>query len=216
MKEIFIINLQLLAEPNTNVTTDGGMSVENKTYYDMTLIDEASANLVHVQFGQKRPIPRNGGKTIDFRRFSALAKATAALDEGVTPNGKKLVATNVTATVAQYGDYVTLSDMLDMTAIDPIVVEATKVVGRQAGLTLDTITRNIIQGGTNVFYAPKSDGTAVSTRSGLDATCKLTVDLVKRVVAFLKNNNAPKIGDSYVGIIHPYAAHDLMSDPEWK
>jgi N4-gp56 family major capsid protein len=216
MKEIFKINLQLFAEMNTNTTLDSGLSVENKTFYDMTLIDEASANLVHDQFGQKRPIPRNGGKTIDFRRFSALAKATTALDEGVTPNGKKLVATNVTATVAQYGDYVTLSDMLDMTAIDPIVVEATKVVGRQAGLTLDTITRNIIQGGTNVFYAPKSDGTAVSTRSGLDATCKLTVDLVKRVVAFLKKNNAPKIGDSYVGIIHPYAAYDLMSDPEWK
>ena len=210
------IDLQLFAEPNTNVTTDSGLSVENKTHYDMTLIDEASPNLIHDQFGQKRPIPKNGGKKIEFRKFAALPKALTPLTEGVTPNGKKLSATAIEATVAQYGDYVVLSDMLDLTAIDPIVVEATKVVGRQAGLTLDTITRNILHTGTNVFYAPKSDGTAVTSRATLDGTCKLTVDLVRRVVAFLKKNNAPKINGSYVAIIHPFAAYDLMSDPEWQ
>ena len=210
------IDLQLFAEPNTNVTTDSGLSVENKTHYDMTLIDEASPNLIHDQFGQKRPIPKNGGKKIEFRMFAALPKALTPLTEGVTPNGKKLSATAIEATVAQYGDYVVLSDMLDLTAIDPVVVEATKVVGRQAGLTLDTITRNILHTGTNVFYAPKSDGTAVTSRATLDGTCKLTVDLVRRVAALLKKNNAPKINGSYVAIIHPFAAYDLMSDPEWQ
>lgn len=210
------IDLQLFAEPNTNVTTDSGLSVENKTHYDMTLIDEASPNLIHDQFGQKRPIPKNGSKKIEFRKFAALPKALAPLTEGVTPDGKKLSATAIEATVAQYGDYVVLSDMLDLTAIDPVVVEATKVVGRQAGLTLDTITRNVLHTGTNVFYAPKADGTPVTSRAGLDGTCKLTVDLVRRVAAFLKKNNAPKINGSYVAIIHPFAAYDLMSDPEWQ
>lgn len=210
------IDLQLFAEPNTNVTTDSGLSVENKTHYDMTLIDEASPNLIHDQFGQKRPIPKNGGKKIEFRKFAALPKALTPLTEGVTPDGKKLSATAIEATVAQYGDYVVLSDMLDLTAIDPVVVEATKVIGRQAGLTLDTITRNVLHTGTNVFYAPKADGTPVTSRAGLDNTCKLTVDLVRRVAAFLKKNNAPKINGSYIAIIHPFAAYDLMSDPEWQ
>ena len=209
------INLQLFATPNTNVTTDAGLSVENKTHYDMTLIDEASPQLVHDQFGQKRPIPANGGKKIEFRKFASLPKALTPLTEGVTPDGKKLSASNIEAEVSQYGDYVVMSDMLDLTAIDPVVVEATKVCGRQAGLTLDTITRNIIQAGTNVFYAPKSNGTAVDSRTALDNTCLLTVDVVKRVVAILKANNAPKIDGSYVAIIHPYAAYDLMSDPNW-
>lgn len=210
------IDLQLFAEPNTNTTLDSGLSVENKTHYDMTLIDEAGPNLIHDQFGQKRPIPKNGGKKIEFRKFAALPKALTPLTEGVTPDGKKLSATAVEATVAQYGDYVVLSDMLDLTAIDPVVVEATKVIGRQAGLTLDTITRNVLHTGTNVFYAPKGDGTAVTSRAGLDGTCKLTVDLVRRVAAFLKKNNAPKINGSYAAIIHPFAAYDLMSDPEWQ
>jgi N4-gp56 family major capsid protein len=209
------IDLQLFAE-NTNTTLDAGLSVENKTHYDMTLIDEAGPNLIHDQFGQKRDIPKNGGKKIEFRKFAALPKALTPLTEGVTPDGKKLSATAIEATVAQYGDYVVLSDMLDLTAIDPVVVEATKVIGRQAGLTLDTITRNVLHTGTNVFYAPKADGTAVTSRAGLDGTCKLTVDLVRRVAAFLKKNNAPKINGSYVAIIHPFAAYDLMSDPEWQ
>jgi N4-gp56 family major capsid protein len=209
------LNLQLFATPNTNVTGDSGLSVENKTHYDMTLIDEAAPNLVHDQFGQKRPIPKNGGKKIEFRKFASLPKQLTPLTEGVTPDGKKLSATSIEAEVKQYGDYVVMSDILDLTAIDPIVVEATKVCGRQAGLTLDTITRNILHTGTNVFYAPKADGTAVESRAGLDGTCKLTVDVCKKVAAILKKNNAPKIDGSYVAIIHPYAAYDLMSDPEW-
>ena len=215
MMEYITLNLQLFAEMNTNVTTDSGLSAENKTFYDMTLIDEAQAELVHDQFGQKRPIPKNGGKKIEFRKFAALPKALTAITEGVTPDGKKLEVTTIDAEVAQYGDYIVQSDVLELTSIDNTIVEATKILGRQAGLTLDTITRNVLNGGTNVVYCPKGDGSEVSGRSGLDATCKLNVATIKKAVAFLKKNNAPKINGSYVAIIHPYAAHDLMSDPEW-
>jgi N4-gp56 family major capsid protein len=65
------------------------------------------------------------------------------------------------------------------------------------------------------MWCPKGDGTAVASRSALDATSKLNVKTIKKAVAFLKKNNAPKIDGSYVAIVHPYAAHDLMSDPEW-
>ena len=212
----FILNLQLFAELNTNVTTDSGLSKENKTYYDMTLIEEASAQLVHDQFAQKRNIPANGGKKIEFRKFASLPKATTALTEGVTPDGKKLSVTSIEAEVAQYGDYIVQSDVLELTSIDNTIVEATKILGRQAGMTLDTITRNVLQAGTNVWYAPKSDGSAVTSRAGLDGTCVLTVDLVSKVAAFLKKNNAPKINGDYVAIIHPFVAYDLMNDPNWR
>ena len=215
MKDIFKLNLQLFAELNTNVTTDSGLSVENKTFYDMTLIDEAQANLVHDQFAQKRPIPKNGGKKIEFRKFASLPKALTPITEGVTPDGKKLSVTKLEAEVAQYGDYIVQSDVLELTSIDNTIVEATKILGRQAGLTLDTITRNVMQSGTNVYYAPKADGTEVSSRGELDDTCKLTVDVVNRVVAFMKKCNAPKINGDYVAIIHPFVAYDLMNDERW-
>lgn len=214
-KLLFTLNLQLFAEMNTNVTGDTGLSVEMKTFYDMNLIDEATPNLIHDQFGQKRPIPKNGGKKIEFRKFASLPKALTPLTEGVTPDGKKLSVSKIEAEVSQYGDYIVQSDVLELTAIDNTIVEATKILGNQAGLTLDTITRNILQSGTNVYYCPKSDGTAVTSRAGLDSTCRLTVDVVKRVVAILKKNNAPKINGDYVAIIHPFVAYDLSSDPAW-
>ena len=214
MFNIMMINLQVFANV-VQTTLLEGLSVENKTFYDMTLLDEAQAALVHDQFAQKRPIPKNGGKTIEFRKFASLPKATTPLTEGVTPDGKSLNVTAVTATVAQYGDYITQSDVLELTSIDNTIVEATKILGRQAGLTLDTVTRNVLQSGTNVTYCPKRDGSEVTSRAGLAATCQLTVKVVQQVVAKLKGQNAPTINGKYVAIIHPYVAYSLMRDPEW-
>ena len=214
MFDIMMINLQVFANQVQTTLLDG-LSAENKTFYDMTLLDEAQAALVHDQFAQKRPIPMNGGKTIEFRKFASLPKATTPLTEGVTPDGKSLNVTAITATVAQYGDYITQSDVLELTSIDNTIVEATKILGRQAGLTLDTVTRNVLQSGTNVTYCPKSDGSEVTSRAGLDATCQLTVKVVQQVVAKLKGQNAPTINGKYVAIIHPYVAYSLMRDPEW-
>ena len=216
---MLVMNLQLFAA-TVQTTLLEGLSPEMKTFYDMTLIDEAQASLVHDQFGQKRPIPKNGGKTIEFRKFAALAKATTPLTEGVTPDGKGLTVSTITATVNQYGDYITQSDILELTSLDNTILEATKLLGRQAGLTLDTIVRNVLQSGTNVTYCPKvaADGseTAVESRAALDNTCQLTVKVIQQVVAKLRAQNTPTIGGKYVAIIHPYVAYDLMRDPEWQ
>ena len=196
---------------NTNVTTDTGLSDEMKTYYSDYLIDLAEPYLVHDQFGQKQPIPQNKGKTIEFRKYSPLPKALTPLTEGVTPSGQKLTMSVITATVAQYGGYVELSDILIMTAIDNNQVQATKLLAAQAGRTLDTITREVLAGGTNVQYA---EG-AHSTRDTLDSNDKMTIDAVRKAVRYLKVMNAQKINGDFVGIIHPDVSYDLMSDPKW-
>ena len=206
---------------NINVTTDSALSAENKTFYDKALIQEATPNLIHDQFGQKRPIPKNGGKKIEFRKYASMPKALTPLTEGVTPDGRKLSVTTVEAEVSQYGDFVCLSDVLDLTAIDNNALEATRVMGRQAGMTLDTVTRNVLQSGTNVYYCPPvaEDGTVGAQpedRAQLTKDCRLTVGVVKRVASLMKAANAPKINGHYVCILHPYAAYDLMNDPKWE
>ena len=209
MKRLY--NLQLFAEPNTNTTGSSGLSDEMKTYYSDYLIDNAIPKLVHDQFGQKHPIPKNGGKTIEFRKYSPLPKLTTPLQEGVTPNGQSLNMSTIEATVAQYGGYITLSDMLLLTAIDNNLVQATKLLGAQAGATLDTITREVLNGGTNVIYSGGKDA-----REDLDATSLLTVDDIKKAVRLLKSQNAEQIDGSWVGIINPDVAYDLTNDPAWK
>lgn len=174
---------------------------------------------MHDQFGDPYPIPANGGKNIEFRKYDSLPKATTPLTEGVTPDGQTMNVSTVTAEVKQYGGWVPITDTLQLTAIDNNIVQATKIIASQAGRTLDTIVRDVLAGGTNVIYAPKiGEGgaeTAVTSRATLDATCQLTSDLIARAATQLKAMNADPIGTSFVGIIHPYVAYDLRRDPDW-
>lgn len=201
---------------NTNVTTDNDLSAEMKTFYSDYLIDNAAPKLVHDQFGQKQPVAKNGGKTVQFRRYSPLPAATTPLTEGVTPSGRKLTVTGTTADVAQYGDYVELSDMLLLTAVDNNIVQATKLLGAQAGATLDTIVREVVNGGTNVQYADDSvNGRHLLVGGESSGNHYLTVNMVKLAARKLKAMNAEKIDGCYVAIIHPDVAYDLMRDSDW-
>ena len=203
---------------NTNTTESEGLADENKTYYHDTLVDNAEPYLVHDQFAEEINIPEHGGKTVEVRIFDVLDKKTTALTEGVTPNGNSLSMSTKDATIYQYGDYVAISDVVSVTAIDPILVQATKAMGSQAGRSLDTITRDILTAGTNVLYAPSISGstvTPVTRRQDLDENCKLTVDLILKAAAMLEANLAEPINGSYVAIVHPYAAYDLMRSEEF-
>ena len=216
------LDLQMFATASTqnqNTTGASGMSAEMKTFYEKRLIDQAEPALVHDQFGDPYPIPANGGKNIEFRKYDSLPKATTPLTEGVTPDGQTMNVSTVTAEVKQYGGWVPITDTLQLTAIDNNIVQATKIIASQAGRTLDTIVRDVLAGGTNVIYAPKiGEGgaeTAVTSRATLDATCQLTSDLIARAATQLKAMNADPIGDSYIAIIHPYAAYDLKTCKEF-
>ena len=211
------IDLQLFADMNTQVTSSEGLTDGMKTYYSDYLIDLVEAELVHDQFAQKHPIPQHGGKTIEFRQWDTLPEMTEPITEGVTPDGQSLSMSTIEATVEQYGGYVTVSDMLELTHIDPVVVQATKAIASQAGRSLDTITREVLNAGTVVQYAEGQ----VDSRSKLAYTSKtdnhnLTVAAIKKAVRFLENQNAPKINGYYVGILHPFTKYDLMNDPEWQ
>ena len=217
------MDLQLFADASASLqNTTGTMTKEMKTFYEKRLIDQAEPRLVHDQFADYYPVPQNGGKTIEFRKYDSLPKADTPLTEGVTPNGQALNVTTITSDLHQYGGWTPLTDVLQMTAIDNNVVQATRVLASQAGRTMDSITRDVLAGGTNVIYAPKlgEDGTetAVTSRKALDKSCTLTPKLFFQAAAQLGAMNADPIGDSYIAIIHPYAAYDLETSEAkiWK
>jgi len=212
--KLFDLNMRLF--DNTNKTTDNELSAEMKTYYSKYLITLAEPELVHDQFGQKQQIPANGGKNIEFRKYASLGKAMTPLQEGVTPSGQKLNVSTITSTVAQYGGYVELSDVLLLTAIDNNLVHATELIAGQAGRTLDTVTREVLNGGTNVLYA----GSVTSRKDleGGESTGNeyLTCKDIRRAVRVLKKFNTPKFNGSYWGIVHPDCEFDIQDDPEWQ
>ena len=211
------LNYQMFANANTQTT--GGLSAEMKTYYGMELLENAKPQLVHNQFAATKPLPVGGGKTVEWRKFGAFDKALTPLTEGVTPDGSGISVSYITKELAQYGDYTTVSDMLDLTAIDDVVLEITDRHGNNMGLTLDTVTRNEIQQGNQVIYAPVlGEGgkqTAVTSRVALTPECKMTSELVAKAATQLKKMNAPTFDGKYVCIIHPSVAFDLRQDEAW-
>ena len=217
MEKKLNMNLQVFAEANTQTT--GGLSAEMKTYYGMELLENAKPQLVHNQFAATKGLPTGGGKTVEWRKFGAFDKALTPLTEGVTPDGSGISVSYITKELAQYGDYTTVSDMLDLTAIDDVVLEITDRHGANMGLTLDTVTRNEIQQGNQVIYAPKlgANGakTEVTSRAELDSSCKMTSELVAKAATQLKKMNAPTFDGKYVCIIHPSVAFDLRQDEAW-
>jgi N4-gp56 family major capsid protein len=209
----------LTIHDNTNITSDDGMSPQMKTFYSKNTIGYAKPKLVHQQFGQKHPIPRNGGRKIEFHKKTPFAKALTPLVEGVTPSGKKLSWSIVEATVNQYGDYVELSDRLIIEAIDNNILYATENCGDQAGRTLDTVVREILNGGTNVQYA-NAQVAARHLLVGGDATPAnnhyFTTDVVDRAVRNLEAGGAePLPGGDFVCIAHIDTLYDLMKDSKW-
>jgi N4-gp56 family major capsid protein len=180
---------------------------------------------VHTRWAQVRDIPQNAGtNTIKFRRYSNLAAATTPLSEGVTPAGASLVTTEVTATVAQYGDYITVSDVVSYESPDPVLTEGAQILGDQAGDTLDQLTRDILAAGTNVLYA---NGTG---NIDVGSTHKISVTLIDQAVRTLKNGKAKRmlsminpstgynttpLDAAFVGIVHPDTTFDLQLLTGW-
>lgn len=195
-----------------NTTGSGGLSAEMKTYYDRRLLVRTVPNLLYTKFGQKRTIPKHGGKTVEFRRFAALAPATTPLVEGALYTAiKDLTVTSITATVSSYGEAIGFSDLVRTTTIDNILEETVDLLAENAAETLDEVVRDVVIAGTSVIYA-----STATARNQITAVMTLTPAEVRRAVLQLKINRAKMIDGFYHAIIHPRQEHDLISSSEWR
>ncbi len=203
-------------------TTRTEIPAEVNNYYDRVLLMRAVPRLLHTRFAQVRDIPSKAGTdTIKFRRYSNLSPATTPLNEGITPSGSKLSVTDITAQISQYGDYVTVTDVVNFESPDSVLTEASQILGDQAGDSLDQLCRNIAVAGTSVSYATGTE------RDDIAATNKITAALIKKAVRTLKNNKAKTltrmvnastgistepVAPAYIGIVHPNTTYDLKTD----
>ena len=209
MKKL-ILNLQHFSADVTpiNVTTQSGMSPTMKTFYDTALLENAREQMVFTQFGKKQPMK---GNKVEWRKFNTFAKALTPLTEGVIPTGQTFGMTNIEAETTQHGDFVAVSDRLELESYDDVIFGATEEMGATEGETYDTLTRNILVAGNSVAYAGDK-----TSRSALTNADILTPAMVNKASTWLKKNKAPKIDGCYVALIHPSVAEDLRESAEWK
>lgn len=190
------------------------MAPQNKEYYKTMALKNARPKKIFAQFGKRQPLPNGNGTTVEWRKPNTFGDV-GRLIEGVIPKGKKFGYSMVTADIYEYGDYTALSTWLMDHAIDPVKTDAASEITEAGYNTMDKLVRNELLTGTNVMYAPKADGTEVTSRSAIDDTCLLTPQLIAKVVAALAGVDAPKIGnDRAVALAHPFVLHDIMQDKE--
>jgi len=199
----------------TVITGTSDVNVNVQGYLDRAMLMRATPALLHQRWVQIRPVPKNSGTKITFRRVGSLAVA-GKLTEGTPPTGKKLQVSDIYATLFQTGDFIRYTDWLSMTSPSSELVEMAEVLGEQAGLTLDTFARDEWHTGTMVRYAND-----VAGRTSIDKTIQLND--AKAVVRILEGLNCKKVRKkvvatdkvatqpvrpSYIGITHTDCRQD--------
>lgn len=155
-------------------------------FFDRKLLKRALPMLCFMRVSQRRPLSQRNGNTIVFRRIAALPFAIAALTEGVPPGGRQISKSDVTATIQQWGDYVTLTDMVKATVEHPILNDTNRVLGEQAAQTIDILMRNEANAGTQVLYG----GGVLARTSLLNRTHMISTAVLDRAIRFLQQQNA--------------------------
>ena len=221
------------------VTTYGDISPAVAAYSVVRMLKRAMPYLHLEKFGQTYPLPTNSTQTAKFRRYFLTGAAGAAgpdngggtngggtaffiplattpLVEGVTPQGSLLTNQDYTVTLAQYGDFITITDVVIDTHTDPVLAQATDVLGEQAAVTVETLRYNVLIAGTNVWYANLVAGrTSVITAITLTDQRRVTTGLnrqnarkISSVVASNPDFNTKSVEAAYMAVCHP----DLESD----
>ena len=192
-------------------------------YIAADLLKRADPDLVMQPFLQTKPIPKNSTQTIKFRRYDALTAVTTNMTEGVTPPGTAITSTDYSATLVQFGAWVGISDVVSDTHEDPVVLEYSDILAKQAALSVETRLFNVMKAGTNVFYANGSARTDVNTT--------LTKALQQKVTRSFKRQNAGRITKrlsssanmdtvnvkaGYIGFVHPDLEPTIQSIAGFK
>ncbi len=136
-----------------NLTTYGDISPRTGGKAKAKLLKRGQHLMVVERFGQVDPQQKHNTKTVKWRRYNSLPRATAPLAEGIPPAGSKLTHTDITATLEQYGDKVEITDVIEDTHEDPVLNQNMILVGEQSAETVEEVRINHLKAGSNVFYA---------------------------------------------------------------
>lgn len=188
--------------------TTSQVSEELQTFFDARTLEVAEQNLPLRQFAVVRPLPARHSLTIQFTRFEKLTLPVSELTEGTVPGTPAALTVNtITAAMDQWGDFIRISDLAELTFFHPVVEESLYLLGLQAAETINREIEDVLVAGTNVQYA-----SGVAARTSLGASDKITAAEVIKAVRTLRNNSGRTFNGYYIAIVHPNVEADLLRD----
>mgnify|MGYP005844291319 CR=1 FL=1 len=199
-----------------NMTTTTEVDPAVAILYDRILLKRGLPFLVHNRFAQTRSLASKSGNTMKFRRYSSLAVAKTPLAEGVTPPGQQLSKTDLTAQISEYGDYIHITDVVDLTVEDKYLTEASELQGEQFGETIDELTRDILAATASATNASKGTNGNIPTeitKADINNVVKILLGnkakMITRVVSASTAVGTVPVRPAYWGIIHTDCIDDL-------
>ena len=209
-----VTNLQKVSAGLTTATPRSqtiGAGLLPDAYYDKLLLKMLrQLNFEFAKYAVEKSLPRNYGDTINWRRYVKLSPTVVPLTEGVTPEGKEIAGSSITAVIAQYGDVMYLSDLVELEQLDDVKREYAVELGYLAKETLDLIVRNVLVAeGSALFAAGRANLGALASgdEPQVDDFRKITIAMKK---AFLGGNR--KAGGKYVALVSPEVMFELFDD----
>ena len=199
--------------------TNGGTLFSDavRVVYSKEIEFKALPNMRFMQFAQtKTELGTEPGLTISMLTYNNLTLG-GKLEEMKNMTTQAMSGSTKQLTVTEYGNAISVSELLIQSSFDDIMASATTLLGRDYAQVVDTELRDAALTGTNIVYASKSDGTAVTSRATLDTTCKMKVSTIKDAIEILSTNNAPKAvgGTAWICFVHPHQSRGLRDDPAW-
>jgi N4-gp56 family major capsid protein len=116
----------------------------------------------------------------------------------------------VTITPQPYGAWLGYTQEINLEAFSPVISQVSQIMGRQAGLSVDTLVRTAIHAGATVDYS----GTAAARA---DVTALVTYDdLVEQLAALQTQDAMPVEGGMFVCVTHPQSIAVLFKDTDFQ
>ncbi|MGH9893756.1 MAG: N4-gp56 family major capsid protein [bacterium] len=214
------------------VTLYGDITPRTAGFVVKDLLARGAVEAIIEKFAQTYVLPSNSTKTAMFRRYfltgapgtgtgtgsQGTVLATTPLVEGVPPAGQKLSKHDIQVTVAQYGDFTTITDVIEDTHEDPILKTAVELLGEQVVETMETLRYNVIKAGTSVSFANgtvRSDVNTPITLSLLQTAVRglnrQRAKLITQVVKASPNYATEPVEAGYVCLVHPDLDKDIRA-----
>jgi N4-gp56 family major capsid protein len=200
-------------------TVSSGAPLEDvvQTAYSRATELAFQPNLYFAQFAQGKkwdvrrgdPMP---GDTVTFTIYDNLSPVTTELsDEYSDVTRVPMGETQKSIALKEYGNVVTLTNKLRVTAFDNIDLAAARVVGHNMATSMDLIARATYDAQVGGDYVTYAGGGASPGEIGADDV--ITAELVRKIYNKLERANVPKLGGGfYVAVLHPDVIFDLRNE----
>jgi N4-gp56 family major capsid protein len=201
---------------SSSMTTTAVLPPAVRDYYDRLLLMTAYPTLIYTKFAQRRVLPEKSGDTIVFRRYARLPTVPIPLVDGITPPGTPLSVTDIKARVSFYGNFVTVTNQVELTVEDPVLNQSARLLAQNMAQTVDEVTRDVLASTSSVLQCSNgvNGGTPTElTKADIDAAVVTLLgndaDMISEVITGTDQFSTSAIRPAFWGFIDTAILADL-------